>query len=1263
MIKRKKSQNKKAQVYPLFVLFFTIAALTFALIKLNDVKKVTDLQGNEIFIGTKQAAVFAALQDADSISLFLDTASELSAQQAITKIRNSCFAGFDAEADVDEMVSHCGKYVYPQWSNNNTLCFPDCETAFLNAFYDDFLARTGDYIRLTGVELPISYNLSTESFEDHFILRGLADSSSGFNVLSMESRINNPAARMLAYSGGKLAWPVQTMVRNVHSCFGWRLLDNKVDYHPGIDISAGAGTPVVASASGRVFATDDCWGRVVVYHGSGLSTEYVHLGSISVKVDQEVAVGDVLGTVGGRGKVNGNGACRADAYPPHLHFAVLYKYVDPNLSYKGQKLAIHSFGTTDHIQPECLLDDDYSKQGTGCARPVNTELDEVCELYNLPEELFSPSSQESQIPDYLLDPSYPVALGERASTGGTDTLSTSTGFGTYSFKPSFTTRVNKNFNDPLKPVAEWFEQAWNACEDDPKNCLTEKMGEFNKQQDNIYTLAFASNPKCEDYPLFSGMIEFFEDCFASNAYACSCEFDFSKAYSRKDMNIIFDTELNTASLLIKEGDVYKRIRDYQFSHGKLKPVDDSHKQYSYVLDFDDKTSRLSSAKMINLPVEDLVTFSFDNLFSQVYVFDNYPVLKLQKIGNDEAKFFNDKADDNKNKCQINKDKFRLCAYPSDPARTDLMTVRFAFQMKDQPPKPLEKGEVKLVETAVGPKDDTNKVIDAALSFVPVLGEIFSLYNAINDITDTKESSFQVIVDAPKDENGKLLDIAGYEVYCNDYLTEMLQEDVLKNFAPSRFVTVANQELNNQLGTMQRYVDSNPYSKFLSGAECDVPVTKHDGETVSVPGIKGIYEGDKVIFNLNTCGGLPVFLDKFIRKNYCVTLIPVDKNGNKMNAEAISNCVQTNSILDTVVDDLLKQGFASIIPFDLLPDDIKPYINLPTSGDITNMLSGQAGSFKLVDMVNVDKLSSDLQGDVVSSILSSINNDMVSSALTKSLDDMGSWEKQVVMSTLSSQLSNTESLMLFEKVVYGDNVDYYVKQKAVEKGIDYIDSSEAPEILKNIAKGEDPSSFAYNYLIEAAGQMDPADKAQDLLDVAKGSGGSDLSQKLIQVADQKGCFENSEVNVDNALNCLRSDEINDFYQDYLKDYNALTSGQQALIDRSIDRMGGSQSSDVLKQIATNTDPYSIASQLLDEAMKEMPDWAKSEMIYDVMDGRLPDAEMLQSELLKMIPDINSEMLGGLVSDGNLNSLLRGNMEQYLQSQLNSFLQGGCTSSQG
>jgi len=86
--------------------------------------------------------------------------------------------------------------------------------------------------------------------------------------------------------------------------------------HSGMDIAVPAGTPVHAPASGIVtFADADLYltgGTVVVDHGHGVSSNFLHLSRIDVKVGQRVAQGEVIGAAGMTGRATG----------PHVHWGM-----------------------------------------------------------------------------------------------------------------------------------------------------------------------------------------------------------------------------------------------------------------------------------------------------------------------------------------------------------------------------------------------------------------------------------------------------------------------------------------------------------------------------------------------------------------------------------------------------------------------------------------------------------------------------------------------------------------------------------------------------------------------------------------------------------------------------------------------------------------------------------------------------------------------------------------------------------------------------
>ena len=86
-------------------------------------------------------------------------------------------------------------------------------------------------------------------------------------------------------------------------------------YHTGVDLSAPIGTPVHATADGRIqFAGFyHGYGRlVVVNHGNNYETYYAHLSRMDVMEGQEIRQGEILGRVGSSGRSTG----------PHLHYEV-----------------------------------------------------------------------------------------------------------------------------------------------------------------------------------------------------------------------------------------------------------------------------------------------------------------------------------------------------------------------------------------------------------------------------------------------------------------------------------------------------------------------------------------------------------------------------------------------------------------------------------------------------------------------------------------------------------------------------------------------------------------------------------------------------------------------------------------------------------------------------------------------------------------------------------------------------------------------------
>ncbi len=100
---------------------------------------------------------------------------------------------------------------------------------------------------------------------------------------------------------------------SISSTFGYRDFDSS--FHKGLDLAAGEGTPTYAAADGTVVIagwSDSAGNWVVINHGNGLTTKYMHHSSITVSAGQTVVKGQQIGYVGNTG----------DSFGAHLHFQV-----------------------------------------------------------------------------------------------------------------------------------------------------------------------------------------------------------------------------------------------------------------------------------------------------------------------------------------------------------------------------------------------------------------------------------------------------------------------------------------------------------------------------------------------------------------------------------------------------------------------------------------------------------------------------------------------------------------------------------------------------------------------------------------------------------------------------------------------------------------------------------------------------------------------------------------------------------------------------
>ena len=97
-------------------------------------------------------------------------------------------------------------------------------------------------------------------------------------------------------------------------------------FHTGVDVAPGAGAPVTAPADGTVvlagppqFSLEG--NLVIVDHGMGLNSAFLHLATVAVREGQRLRRGDPIGTVGATGRATG----------PHLHWSMKWRdaRIDP----------------------------------------------------------------------------------------------------------------------------------------------------------------------------------------------------------------------------------------------------------------------------------------------------------------------------------------------------------------------------------------------------------------------------------------------------------------------------------------------------------------------------------------------------------------------------------------------------------------------------------------------------------------------------------------------------------------------------------------------------------------------------------------------------------------------------------------------------------------------------------------------------------------------------------------------------------------------
>ena len=198
------------------------------------------------------------------------------------------------------------------------------EKFFPKPFRADTIALTDEFLNKVVPEIVSQ----TPDFQDR---GGLL---ANYLAINGELRKKNAAAlgELARRSRPEFLWsrPFQMMPNGkVMSAFAdrrtYRYGDRDVDHqdHLGFDLAVTRRAPIPAANSGRIVLAKyfGIFGNaVVIDHGYGLMSLYGHLASISVKEDQQVQRGDILGLTGETGLAGGD----------HLHFTMLLQGLPVN---------------------------------------------------------------------------------------------------------------------------------------------------------------------------------------------------------------------------------------------------------------------------------------------------------------------------------------------------------------------------------------------------------------------------------------------------------------------------------------------------------------------------------------------------------------------------------------------------------------------------------------------------------------------------------------------------------------------------------------------------------------------------------------------------------------------------------------------------------------------------------------------------------------------------------------------------------------------
>jgi len=277
------------------------------------------------------------------------------------------------------------------------------------------------------------------------------------------------------------------------------------------------------------------------------------------------------------------------------------------------------------------------------------------------------------------------------------------------------------------------------------------------------------------------------------------------------------------------------------------------------------------------------------------------------------------------------------------ATSDNVAIKFALELKDDPPKGPEK--VEFIKNEKNRDDKLDKIIQA-LPPGPLLLTVATPL-IMNVISGPEPAGGYIEVELPKTEEGKPSDLKGFEIYCG-IGTPVGDLSASKAMGVVTFDSPDLDDKSGRLGKIKDSVevDRGEMNELLGEFElennenvCEYVKITFDGRQVFRKRIDAFKYGNKIGFTVNECGNNALeLLPQITSIPYCYTLVPIDSQGNRNPDEAATTCTSFSSLLDRYLEDLgIKDLYE---PYIAVKDETRTAMNAISSGNYDEL-------FKLV----------------------------------------------------------------------------------------------------------------------------------------------------------------------------------------------------------------------------------------------------------------------------------------------------------------------------